>query len=260
MIALPLLLGGLVGCLVNYLADVLPYTRRLSWPACPACTAPIPLPDYLLGQSCSYCGRSRAFRYWGVVAALAAASAQAWLHPPARLGFGLGLLLLGYFGVVFVIDMEHRLILHPTSIFGGLLALGLGWLAHGLTPTLVGGLGGLLIMLIFYGMGWLFTSLRARRMQKRGEAADDEEALGQGDVTLAVILGLLLGWPLIWFCLLLGILFGGAFGLLMVIRMLAARRYRNLALMTFLPYGPFFILGAYLMIFLPGLVRAILPG
>src|SRR5688572_30980241 len=48
----------------------------------------------------------------------------------------------------------------------------------------------------------LFRSLvaryRARRMQAAGQADDEEEALGGGDVYLAGVLGLMLGWPFIW--------------------------------------------------------------
>lgn len=259
MILLPLLLGALMGLAVNYLADVLPQTRRLTRPACPACTQPIAPTDYLFGRSCQQCGRSRALRYWLVLLVMAAVSMYAWAHPPVKLGFAAGLLLLGYFGTVFVIDLEHRLILHITSLFGAILAFSLGWLAHGLTPTLIGGLGGFLIMLALYGMGALFTRLRLRRMQASGAPADDEEALGQGDVILGAILGFLLGWPLIWFGLLLGILSGGIFGLLFVLSMLGRRRYREQVLMTFMPYGPFFILGAYMIVFLPHILRLILP-
>ena len=253
------LLGGLLGCLVNYLADVLPRTRRFTRPVCPSCDSPFSLQDYLTGRSCRQCGRSRWLRFWGVVIALAAASALAWQNPPARIGFALGFVLLGYLATVFIIDMEHRLILHPTSLFGAALALALGWMSHGITATLLGGLGGFVIMLVLYGFGWLFTRLRTRRMQSAGEIPDDEEALGQGDVILAAVLGLLLGWPLIWFGLLLGILFGGAFGVLLIISALIRRRYRTQALMLFMPYGPFFILSAYLLIFLPGWASYLVP-
>lgn len=259
MMLLSLLPGVLIGLVVNYLADVLPQTRRLGRPACPACGQPIPLSDYLLGRNCRQCGRRRAVRYWLTLLVLALAGAYTWQQPPARLGFAPALLLLGYFGTVFVIDMEHRLILHITSIFGAILAFGLGWLAHGLPATLIGGLGGFLIMLALYGMGSLFTRLRTRKMQASGVPADDEEALGQGDVILGMILGFLLGWPLIWFGLLLGILLGGLFGLLFVLFMLGRRRYHEQALMTFMPYGPFFILGAYMIVFLPHILRLILP-
>ncbi|HEY6074903.1 MAG TPA: hypothetical protein VIV15_16375, partial [Anaerolineales bacterium] len=163
MIALiiPILLGALLGLLVNYLADTLPQTRSLSHPVCSECKTPIALPDYLAGRKCRQCGRPRFMRFWLVLLMLAAASAYIWLRPPAKIGFALGWVLLGYFATVFVIDAEHRLVLHPTSIFGAILALWLGWLSHGIVATLIGGLGGLIIMLFLYAFGWLFTRLRA---------------------------------------------------------------------------------------------------
>jgi leader peptidase (prepilin peptidase)/N-methyltransferase len=155
--------------------------------------------------------------------------------------------------------VEHRLILHPTSIAGAFLGFGLGWMRHGIGPTLLGGLGGFAIMLVLYLFGVLFSRLRARRLQASGQPADEEEALGQGDVILAAVLGLLLGWPLIWFGLLLGILLGGAFGILLVVSMLAARRYHSQALMVFMPYGPFFIISAFFILFLPNWLATVVP-
>ena len=125
------------------------------------------------------------------------------------MGYALGMLLLTYFVVVVVIDVEHRLILHPTSIVGALIALGIGLWLQGIRPTLLGGLGGFGIMLLLYYLGVLFSKYRARRMRAAGMETDTEEALGWGDVILAGILGLVLGWPIIWFGLLLGILLGG---------------------------------------------------
>ena len=63
----------------------------------------------------------------------------------------------------------------------------------------------------FYYFGVLFTRIRTKRMLAMGQEVDDEEALGAGDVILVTVLGLILGWPLIWFGLLLGILLGGFF-------------------------------------------------
>jgi leader peptidase (prepilin peptidase)/N-methyltransferase len=175
------------------------------------------------------------------------------------MGFILASLLLTYFAVVVVIDMEHRLILRPTSVFGALLALGLGWWLHGLTATLLGGAAGFGIMSLFYYLGALFTRIRARRLEAAGLRADDEEALGGGDVTLAAILGLLLGWPLIWFGLLLGVLLGGIVGLIIVVVSLVQGRYGRKALMLFMPYGPAFVLSAFLIMFMPGFVAGLLP-
>ena len=188
-----------------------------------------------------------------------AISIYTWLQPSLKIGYGLGLLLIAYFGLVFVIDMEHRLILHPTSIFGALLGLVVGFISNGPVLTLLGGLGGFLIMLALYYFGVLFSRLRANRLRARGQDADDEEALGAGDVILAAILGFILGWPLVWFSLLLGIMLGGVFGLLLLFFLLSVRKYRENVFMVFMPYGPSFILSAFLIIFLPNWIINILP-
>ena len=62
-----ILFGWLAGVLVNYLADVLPHTRRFSQPACLHCNAPFAWQDYLLFKSCPN-GHPRSTRlagYWG---------------------------------------------------------------------------------------------------------------------------------------------------------------------------------------------------
>ena len=261
MIALPfpILLGWAFGYLVNYMADVLPVTRRFTRPVCDACGTPFELSGYLLGRPCAHCGRPRTSRFWVVQFAMAAASAYIWLRAPAKLGFGFGLVILIYFGIVFVIDLEHRLILHPTSIVGALLGLGAGWLSHGLTTTLLGGFAGFAIMMLLYLLGVLFSRFRARRMQAAGIPPDEEEALGAGDVILAGVLGLILGWPLIWFGLLLGILLAGGFGILLILGMLLVRRYKTQALMIFMPYGPFLILSAFIIVFFPRWLALVVP-
>ncbi len=254
----PILLGWFAGIIINYLADVLPMTRRFSQPACPQCGAPFTWKDYLLFQGCIN-GHKRTTRLWVVQIAILAISVYIWFQPSSKIGYGLGLFLIIYFGVVFVIDMEHRLILHPTSIFGSLLGLVVGFISNGTGTTLLGGLGGFLIMLALYYFGVLFSRLRANRLQARGQAADNEEALGAGDVILAAILGFMLGWPLIWFSLLLGILLGGVFGLLLIVFMLVIRKYRENVFMVFMPYGPFLILSAFFIIFLPNWIITIVP-
>jgi hypothetical protein len=166
-----------------------------------------------------------------------------------------------------VIDLEHRLILHPTSIFGAFLGLIVGIANHKIGtalwdriwPTLLGGLGGLLIMLTFYGLGVLFTRIRAKRLLAIGQEPDDEEALGSGDVILVTILGFIVG-PLIWFCLLYGILLGGLVSLLIILWLVISGKYKKNALMTFIPYGPYFIITAALIIYFPKLLAMIVPG
>ena len=258
-LAIPTILGWLVAWLVNYLADVLPVTRRFSQPACPHCNAPFTWQDYLLFRPCTN-GHARPTRFWIVQIVITALSIYTWTNPPSKPGYFLGLILLTYFGLVFVIDLEHRLILHPTSIFGAVLGLVFGIIAHQLTPTLLGGLGGFLIMLVFYYLGVLFTRIRSKRLIAMGQEPDDEEALGSGDVILVTILGFTVGWPLIWLCLLYGILLGGLVSLIIVVWMIVSGRYKTGALMTFIPYGPYFIVTAGLIVYFPKLLAMIVPG
>ncbi len=254
-----ILFGWLAGWLVNYLADVLPITRRFSQPVCPHCDAPFTWQDYLLFKPCVN-GHTRQMRLWVVQFVMLAISVYTWINQPPKIGYALGLILLIYFGTVFVIDFEHRLILHPTSIFGAIFGLIVGIVAHGISATLWGGLGGFLIMMAFYYFGVLFAKMRTKRMIAAGQEPDDEEALGAGDVILITILGLLLGWPLIWFGLLLGVLLGGFFSLLIIAWLVIVKSYKENAMMMFIPYGPYFVTSAFLIIYFPKFLAMIVPG
>ena len=257
---IPLLLGWIAGWIVNYLSDILPITRRFSEPVCLQCGTSIPLKDYLFFLRCSN-GHPRCIRVWLVQIVITALSIYTYLQPSIDFGYWAGMLLLVYFGVVFVIDMEHKLILHPTSIAGSFLALILGTVARGLAVTLLGGLIGLLVMLAFYYFGVLFARLRSRRMQAQGLEADDEESLGQGDVILVTILGFLVGgWELISLLLFVSILLGGIVSLLLILGLVITRRYNSNALMIFIPFGPYFILGAALIVYFPGILKTLIPN
>ncbi len=259
LLFVPVILGWLAGLIVNYLSDVLPSTRKLSQPVCLQCAAAYSWRNYFLFRACQN-GHTRAPRLWIVQIFLLLISIYIWQQPPVKIGYFLGLILATYFGVIFTIDMEHRLILHPTSILGSLLALTVGFVSHGLKATLTGGLSGLLIMLGFYYFGVLFAKIRTKRMLATGQEADDEEALGAGDVILVTIIGFMLGWPLIWFGLVFGILLGGLVSLLLVLGLVLTRRYEKNALMLFIPYGPYFITSAFLIIYFPSLIEKIVPG
>ncbi len=165
-----------------------------------------------------------------------------WLSPPQNLNFILGFLLLTYFGVVIVIDLEHRLIMHPISLVGAILGLSVGTWLHGLSATLLGGLAGFGIMLGLYALGSLFARGVTRL---RGESLD-EEALGFGDVNLTGVLGLILGWPGIIMGLVLAILMGGLVSGVYMLGMLVTKRFRAF---TAIPYGPFLVAGAVLLLF-----------
>mgnify|MGYP002375564678 len=66
--------------------------------------------------------------------------------------------------------------------------------------------------------------------------------MGFGDVKLAFILGLLLGWPNIIPGLFISFLFGAIIGLILV-----AGKKRKLK--SAVPFGPFLVIGCFLAIF-----------
>jgi leader peptidase (prepilin peptidase) / N-methyltransferase len=255
---IPVFLGWIAGLFINYVSDVLPSTRRFSQPLCVHCQTAFSWKDYLLLRSCRNCGTPRSLRTWLVQILTATAFAYFWLFPSKALGIPLGMLVIIYFGIITVIDLEHRLILHPTSLAGALLGFIVGTSIHsradglllGAGKSLLGGLFGFGVMLVLYQFGTLVARYRARKMLAEGKTPDDEEALGGGDMYLAGVLGLMLGWPFIWSALLLGVLLGGLVSFLFILALLIRRRYSSDALMTFIPYGPYFIIGAFYLLFL----------
>ena len=242
---LAVLVGLAAGWLVNYLSDVLPVLRKLTRPACIHCGKSFGWQDYLLLRACRECKQPRSWRTTIVLAAGPILAVLLQISPPAKLGSWLGLLVLTYFGVVMVIDLEHRLIMHIVSLAGAAIGLLVGIVANGPVKTLLGGLGGLAIMLVFYFFGILFARYRARKLGVN----DDEEALGFGDVTLSAVIGLMLGWPLITTGLVIGILAGGLVSLVLVIVLVLSRRFESMNVFT--AYGPYLVLGAALIMFVP---------
>ena len=255
---IPVILGWVAGLFINYASDVLPLTRRFSQPVCTRCQTSFSWMDYLLLRNCHNCGKARSLRTWLVQILTTVAFVYFWLYPPRAMGLLLGLLVLVYFGIITVIDLEHRLILHPTSLAGAVLGLIVGTTIHsradglflGAGKSLLGGLFGFGVMFVLYLLGMLVARYRARKMQAAGRAPDDEEALGGGDMYLAGVLGLMLGWPFIWDAILLGVLLGGLISIIFLLTLLVRRRYASDALMTFIPYGPYLILGAFYLLFL----------
>jgi leader peptidase (prepilin peptidase) / N-methyltransferase len=237
-------LGFCAGSLVNYLSDVLPLTRRLSTPICLTCGEKQSWGDFLFKlKRYPRCEHPRKLRVAIVLMIMIALLACMVYAPPEKLGAIAGYILLIYFMVVVVIDMEYRLILHPVSLVGAVLAGAIGLWRHGVLSTLLGGVAGFGIMLGFYLLGELF----ARWLRSRRGLPPEEVALGFGDVNLAGILGLLLGWPGITAGLILAILLGGAGSLLYILWMVIRRRYQSMAA---IPYGPFMVLAAVILLYL----------
>jgi leader peptidase (prepilin peptidase) / N-methyltransferase len=246
-------LGLFAGVLVNYLSDVLPAQRRLAQPVCQKCSANYTWKDYFLMTACSVCGKPRSLRTYITLVAGVCLSLAIWTNPPTRgMGYWLGLIVMMFFGLVVIIDIEHRLIMNIVSLAGAVLGLVTGTIRYDVITSLLGGLAGLAIMLLFYWLGMQFARYRARKLG----TDDGEEALGFGDVSLTTVLGLMLGWPYILFGLFFGILAGGLVSLVLILFLMVTRRYQSMTVFT--AYGPYLVLGAAILLYSPKILSIML--
>ena len=145
--------------------------------------------------------------------------AFAWV----RFGWSPNFFLLAFADAFFVlialIDLKYRLILNVLVFPAMVAAVGLPFVASGVNLLAVLG-GGAFGLVIF----WLAARVRP------GE-------LGFGDIKLAALIGLILGFPYAVWALLIGVLTGG----IAVIVLLFAH---GANLKTRIPYAPFLCLGA----------------
>lgn len=141
-------------------------------------------------------------------------------------------LLLAVVGVLLaVVDLQHRLL--PNRVVLPALAAGAVLLV---LPTLADGAGGALARAAL-GAAALFAVYLALALASPG-------GLGMGDVKLAALLGLYLGW-LGWGAVVLGALTGFVVQAVLALGLLATRR---IGLRAELPFGPAMLAGAALVI------------
>jgi leader peptidase (prepilin peptidase)/N-methyltransferase len=121
--------------------------------------------------------------------------------------------------LIIVIDLEHRLVLHVVTFPSMAAALVASFVLSDTGPwlALAGGLVGFLFFFLAYLLG--------QRLFGPG-------ALGFGDVTLATMMGMMLGFHRIFFALVLGILLAGLWSLLGLLSGKMSRR-------AHFAYGPF---------------------
>jgi len=245
---LAVILGWIGSLIVNYLSDVLPVTRKISRPECVNCQTDLDMDFYLLNKPCKNCIDKPSIRHWIVFVLGPILAGLIYFFPPPNLGLWGGILWLILFGLIVVIDLEHRLILHPVSLTGAALGIIFGSINHGFLNTIVGGAAGFGIMLVFYLLGNLFIKFLSH---KRGEDID-EVALGFGDVNLAGVIGLLLGWPGVIAGVFLAIIIGGVISGIFLLLQIFRKRYEAFQA---LPYGPFLVISAVLLLYYSQSVR-----
>lgn len=240
VVAFAAVLGLVIGSFLNVVVWRVPRGESVVSPPshCPRCDTPIgpidnvPVLSWLLLRGrCRHCGERISLRYPAVELLTCAVFAGT----AARLGADWALPAFLYLAAVAValalIDLDTKKlpnVLTLPSYAVGIVLLGAAALLDG-EPWLV--VRALIGMAILYAVYFLLVLAYPKGM-------------GFGDVKLAGVLGLYLGylgWPTWTVGWLLGFFLGGVFG---VVAMAAGRATRK----SMVPYGPFMILGAFLAI------------
>jgi leader peptidase (prepilin peptidase)/N-methyltransferase len=227
MVLLYALLGLAISSFLNVCIDRLPERASIVSPPshCPACgrrLAPldlIPLVSYLLLRGrCRYCGAQIPRRILLVEAMTGLLFVLLWY----RYGFSIRLLLATlytcFFIVIFVIDLEHQLVLNRVIY----PAIAVAMLAIPITPNhdVVELLGG-----GAFGFGVLFLI-----------AFIYQAGMGMGDVKLATFIGLMVGFPAVFVALLISFVAGGLVGGGLLLSGLKGRK-------DAIPFAPFLVTG-----------------
>jgi len=245
------LIGLALGVVINALADQLPpdesdQQRPLQAPSCRACGQPFAAADWpalahlLLARGrCAHCGAWRGWRAPLVEAVCAAGAVYLWRWADGDVGgFYAAVIVSFIFLLIAVIDIEHRLVLWRVVWVSAIVLAVLGSLSpeRGWQKTLTGGLVGYGLVFVMFLFGQAYMWLAARR---RGQPLE-EIAFGGGDVNLAGLVGLAVGWSGVLLAVFIGILTAGLFSLGVLVVQILRRRYNP---HTPFAYGPFLVLG-----------------
>ncbi|GAB4510496.1 MAG: A24 family peptidase [Anaerolineae bacterium] len=285
-VMLVIVIGLIAGAVVNALADDLPLRRNPRLPRyvdddkkraihlyppeeAAAITAqddePRPvtawlgLTAFLLGQRRSPQGHRLSWRYPLIelltvglmLLAYHAATTNTDIPEIHPLQFIIWLLYMAIFALIIVIDIEHKLILFVViipslgiAVLDSVLksVIGEGFYPPEIGEALLGGLLGFVVFFLLYNGGFVFTYIMGKM---RGQSIE-EIAFGYGDVMMATLSGVILGWRSLIFAMFITV-FLGAFGALvyLISRRLVGARY---SAFTALPYGPYIVIGTLLML------------
>lgn len=247
-IVLSFIFGACIGSFLNVVIWRLPREEKLNGRSeCPNCHHQlawydlIPVFSYLfLRGRCRYCQTKISPRYWMIelITASLFALATVVFFPTQNLDYILLLKLFFVIAVciaVFVIDLEHYLILDKVifpAIAGVLLFnLALDLFSHHrllqLSSLTMSGLLAAAIAGIFF---WLLWAISKGRW------------MGFGDVKFAVLMGLILGFPVIFIGLFLSFILGSLVGLPLVI-------LGKKGLSSQIPFGTFLTISTIIALF-----------
>ncbi len=225
------LLGLAVGSFINVLADRLPNKQSILTPPshCPKCNEKIkaldliPVFSYIaLKGRCRYCQQSIPERVPLVELISGTSFLGLYLFYGLTIELGVSLIYFSILLLIFIIDLEHRLILnvivYPVAAFA--ILVNVIFSSADIIPGFLSGLAGASSGLLLFAIIVIVS---------RG-------GMGFGDVKMAGLMGLMLGIPLNFVAIFLAVVSGG---LIAGLSLLTRKTKRRQAI----PFGPFLAAG-----------------
>ncbi|MBU1026401.1 MAG: prepilin peptidase [Candidatus Margulisbacteria bacterium] len=241
--------GTVIGSFLNLCIHRLPRGESIIKPRshCPGCNRIlqpwelIPIFSYLLAQGrCRYCDQPISLRYplvelvTGLLFVVVAFRFSAFSQMVEYIFTVIFTCLLV---LVFFIDLEKQVVV-DNIVLGGIsfgLVLnyirGLSWPdGSGINPFISAVLG----MIIGYVILYLIRAISSFILKK--------EAMGEGDLFIAALLGAYLGWQGMFLSLFLAFFVGGLAGVILLV-------FKKAKLGAYLPFGPSLVVGGLLALF-----------
>ncbi len=229
------IIGLAIGSFLNVCADRLPHSESVAADRshCDSCRRQIrtrdliPVVSYVvLKGRCRDCGARIPRRVVAVELVTGLTFAALYLAYGATITFGVLAIYAAILIVVFVIDLEHSLILNGVVMPALLCAF---LVAALVPPQWLGTLGPHPIVSAGAGAATGFVLLFLIALVARG-------GMGWGDVKFAAFMGAATGFPLIFVALFSSIMLGGIAAIILLV---SGRKGRKQAI----PFGPFLALG-----------------
>lgn len=236
--AIALVLGLVSGSMVSLLTYRLPRDRPLlNWPRCTACGIRltwreiIPVVGFVWQRGrCRYCGKRLPISSLAIELGTALAFLLAYLNYGLSGLFYLNAFFVFVLVIILVLDWRHHLIFSFVIYPAAAVTLILAAIMPGtsILSSLGGGLFGALLFLLIY---WLASAIYGMK------------GLGFGDVLLAGLIGLMVGFPNVIAPLLVGSLLAGVASAVFLIA-------RTKSPKEFIPFGAYLCFGTLLVLLL----------
>lgn len=246
LIVVFILVGAAVGSFLNVCIDRLPAGRSLISPPsyCDACQRRLAVKDLIplfsflwLKRRCRYCGAFLPWRIFLVEAGTAALFPLLYWHYGLTAQFGITVFYFCVFIVILVIDMKHQLILNKIVYPTALIALLIDVLAPQpemltLAPPVFTNMPDIAARTVsgIAGGATGFILLLVPAILFRG-------GMGFGDVKMAALIGLAVGFPRVVIAVFGAIVLGGLLAVILVLFRVKKRK-------DAIPFGPYLSLAS----------------